>query len=186
MNRHVTSLLIFTALGSGAQATPIGINFGSGRPDASLSDTDTAGVVPQTNWNNLDGAAGGPVTLNDASGTASSATISWNADEQWSLGDTAVDPNGTLLTGWIATQALTDPPSSVTLTDIPFASYELYIYLAHDRATEDVLISEERSAFPPFLAHEDDTSITTQVVLTQSGRQGVLTPAPHTTGHTDP
>ena len=167
ISHYRSKVLVFLVTPSLSLADPIGINFGAGRADAALDPTEVAGVIPQTNWNNLEGASGGPITLNDSSGAASSASISWNSAEQWSLGDAAVDPNGTLLKGWIATQALTDPPSSVTITGIPFTTYDLYIYLAHDRATEDVLISEENSAFPDFLAHEDDTLITAQVVFNQ-------------------
>ncbi|MFT7302877.1 MAG: hypothetical protein ACI8UZ_001715 [Akkermansiaceae bacterium] len=150
-----------------SNAAPIGINFGAGRTDASLLATDSAGVIAQTNWNNLTGATGGPTILNDSSGTATATSITWATAEEWSLGDVPADPNGTLLNGWIGSQAVTDPLSSVTLTGIPFETYDLYIYLAHDRATEDVALTEANAAFSPFLAHEDDTDILTPVVFSQ-------------------
>ena len=64
---------------------------------------DIAGIAAQENWNNLSGAAGGPTNLLDQSGANSGASISWQTDEQWSLGN-GVEPNSTLLVGWISAQ----------------------------------------------------------------------------------
>lgn len=169
MNNYLKKYLLLSSLAAiqSAAADPIGINFGSGRANASLLPTDTAGVVAQENWNNADGPAGGPVTLNDASGTATTTQLTWAADEQWSHAGPAADGNGTLLTGWISANNTTDPPATVTLTGIPFDLYDIYVYFSHDRATEDVLISETNSKFPPFLAHEDDTDILASVIFNE-------------------
>ena len=161
MKSHFKKTLLFASLTAmpTAYADPIGINFGSGRANASLLPSDTSGVVAQANWNNADGPSGGPITLNDATGTASAVQLTWATDEQWSFAGPAADANGTLLTGWISANNVTDPPATVTLTGVPFDLYDIYVYFAHDRDTEDVLISEANSIFPAFLAHEDDTDI---------------------------
>lgn len=168
--KQLTQLTLLIALSAPFYQTlaePIGINFGSGRANAALLPEDAAGVVPQTNWNNAPGAAGGPLNLNDATGSSTPASVSWATDEQWSIGGPAADANGTLLNGFISSNNTTDPAASITITGIPFANYTLYVYLNHDRATEDVLISEASSFFAPFLAHENDTDILTPVALTE-------------------
>jgi len=169
MNYHLKNTLLLASLAT-AQATfadPIGINFGSGRANALLLPDDTAGVVAQSNWNNADGPTGGPIALNDSTGTATAVQLTWSTDEQWSFAGPAADANGTLLTGWISANNTNDPPATITLTGIPFDQYDLYVYFAHDRGTEDVLISEANSTFPPFLAHEDDTDILGAVTFTR-------------------
>lgn len=185
---------------SSSFADPIGINFGSGRADASLNSADSAGVIPQTNWNNADGPSGGPLVLNNGAGIATAATLTWSTDEQWSIGGPAADSNGTMLNGWVSANNTDDPPATVTLTGIPFDRYDLLIYTNHDRGTEDVLVQEAGSAFAPFLLHENDTDILAPVTfleqtltaegdplqsgnyvrfqgLTQSGLELILDPA---------
>lgn len=166
----LTRLSLLTIFGLSLQqaiAEPIGINFGSGRANAALLPGDSAGVIPQTNWNNAPGPSGGPITLTDATGALTSATISWATDEEWSIGGPAADPNGTLLNGWVSANNTADPPATITLSGIPFANYEIHVYLNHDRGTEDVLIREASDNFAPFLAHENDTDINFPVVFTE-------------------
>jgi len=88
-----------------AMATPlhaamgnIGFNFG-GRNSANtgvgavLLPTDSAGVVPQLNWNNYDnfanGNAGSDVALNDENGATTPVTVSWTANDSWNNDDPA-------------------------------------------------------------------------------------------------
>ncbi len=140
----------------------IGINFGAGRENAALDAAAVAGVVPQANWNNAAGNFGGPVGLLDDSGSASGATLEYNTDEEWSSG-TPGSPDGTLLTGWIATQN-TNGSNTITISAIPYASYDLYFYLYHDRGSEDIDISETGGAFPDYRGHEYDTDIAHDIV----------------------
>ena len=177
--KQIILLVILSAPFHQAFSGPIGINFGSGRADAALLPADSAGVIPQTNWNNADGAAGGPLALNDSDGVATTATLTWSTDEQWSAGGPAADANGTLLNGWISANNTTAPPASVSITGIPFENYSIYVYLNHDRATEDVLISEASSLFAPILAHENDTDILAPVIFTEqtASAEGDITQA---------
>jgi hypothetical protein len=48
----------------------------------SLATNETAGVFPQTNWNNL-GRFGDSITLNDSYGTPSQVVIAWNSPGMW-------------------------------------------------------------------------------------------------------
>lgn len=162
MTRHFIPLVASLAsLASVADAASIGINFGAGRANAALVTTDLAGAVAQGNWNNAEGASG-MLALVDSSGAASGASISWATDEQWSIGGPGADANGTLLNGWVSENG--GDPSALDITGIPYAVYDLYVYMNHDRATED---TEINGPFGTFLLHENDTDITAAVTLVQ-------------------
>ena len=137
----------------------IGVNFGSGRAGASLAPTDSAGVISQLHWNNASGATGSITNLADDSGDGSGASIVWAADEQWSVGGSPVEPNGTLLTGFIS-ENNDGVESTINVTGIPFASYDLYVYMSHDRVSEDV---DLKGPFGTFRLKEDNTNISAPV-----------------------
>ena len=153
-----SSFILFSIslLGAGAQAASIGINFGSGRANAALDPADVAGVVPQSNWNNAAGASGSLTVLNTDGGTASGAALSWATDEQWSIGGPGADANGTLLNGWVSANNTADPPAAIDVTNIPFAVYDLYVYMNHDRDSEDVDVT---GPFGTFRLHENNSDI---------------------------
>lgn len=170
------SILAVCALGATALSThaaSIGLNFGAGRANASLAAGDSAGVVPQTNWNNLNGAGGGPTVLNGDNGVASGASVIWASDEQWSIGGPAADANGTLLNGWISENTTPGGSSPIDISGIPYANYDLIFYLNHDRAAEDVVLNEANGAFSDFTAIENDTDILSPVTFVQQTTSGV-------------
>jgi hypothetical protein len=121
-----------------------------------------AGVVPQANWNNAAGASGSLAVLNTDGGTASGASIAWATNEEWSIGSAVADANGTLLNGWISSNNAT--PSTIDITNIPYPLYDLYVYMNHDRGTEDVDIT---GPFGTFRLHENDTDINAAVTFVQ-------------------
>src|SRR6185436_11927100 len=61
----------------------IGVDFvGNG---TAMSATESAGVVPKTNWNSATGATRTTaLALNDDTGAATAATITWTSDNTWS------------------------------------------------------------------------------------------------------
>lgn len=144
----------------------IALNFGAGRDNAALLATDQTGVFAQSNWNNLLGGSGGPFALVDELGAGSGASVTWAMDEQWSIPGPAVDPNGVMLTGWVSANGGA-ATNTIDITDIPYATYDLVVYFNHDRATEDVVISETNGAFADFVAEENDTDIAATVGFAQ-------------------
>lgn len=97
--------------------------------------TGTAGVVPQANWNNLNGATSAAVTLNDSTGAATTATVSWSSGNTWSNGEANGNPgnqNALLLNNYL--DGGSGGVATVTLSNIPYANYSLYIYTLHDNA----------------------------------------------------
>jgi hypothetical protein len=60
------------------KAQPISINFsGNGTP---MGASESAGVVPETNWNNATGGAGSGQVLQDAAGNTNAALLAWSAN----------------------------------------------------------------------------------------------------------
>ncbi len=143
------TLVIISALSPDARATTIGMNFdggggnsGTGAIDPGLV-TGTAGVVPQANWNNLNGASSAAVTLNDSTGAATTATVSWSSGNTWSNGEANGNPgnqNALLLNNYL--DGGSGGAATVTLSNIPYAHYSLYIYTMRDGgATSDYTVN---------------------------------------------
>ncbi|MGJ8696890.1 MAG: hypothetical protein ACSHYF_11260 [Verrucomicrobiaceae bacterium] len=151
-------------------AQQIGINLGSNRADSALDPTDSAGAVPQENWNNTGGANGGPLALVDSLGDATTAEVTWATDEEWSVGGTPADANGKLLNGFVSEN--NNDGSQITITGIPFQLYDLYVYVSHDRANEDVILGETNGLFADFTAIENDTDITAAVTFEEQAVSG--------------
>jgi len=132
----------------------IGVNFGADRADAALAPGDSAGVIPQANWNNAANASGSITGAMSNSGAATGVDVRWTTQESWSLGNAAATPDGTLMKGWVAVQSSTNP-SNISISGIPYSMYDLYFYVGHDRNSEDVRITEAGGAFADFVAIED-------------------------------
>jgi hypothetical protein len=122
---------------------------GSGVP---VPNTE-AGVVPAYNWNDSWSenystyAYGTPVTVNnlfDNSGAATAASVSYNSYNGYSITspNPAQDANGSynrdMLNGFLnAGPATWSPPAtsdSVSLNSIPYAQYDIYVYVSDDTA----------------------------------------------------
>jgi hypothetical protein len=129
-----------------------GVNFTSAAGDgAPLLATEIAGFpeVAMRNWNNgLAGVATGDITaitgaalldstgadLTDAFGTS----ISWTSNTVWQIGNQfpgageTIGGDSKLLTGYIDNTG--DPgDTSINLTDLPYAAYDVYVYFGSDQ-----------------------------------------------------
>ena len=105
-----------------ASATPaIGINFGS--EWASLAPSDTAGVIAQANWNNAANALGSLTNILDSTDSTTTADVTWDSSNTWS------NPSSTipLLQGYL--DGNSDHPVTVTVKEIPFTLYDVYVYI---------------------------------------------------------
>jgi hypothetical protein len=129
----------------GAQS--LGLKFAALDPDAatsSLMPTESAGVIAQQNWNNLDGATGSNAAplVYDNSGTAvnSTATVSWQSPNTWrsTTGNNSfpAGPNRKLTAGYLDTGNTVDTIVSVTVSSIDQAlrntPYDVYVYFVSD------------------------------------------------------
>jgi len=128
--------LIGTATTS--QAVLIGVQFQGG--GTALTPGQTAGVLPQSNWNVYPGNAGpAPSPLYDSSHNDSglSITVS-NFTDQWNTGAGTTTANATLVSGKQGGSGVdTGAPSSFTIGGLDNATtYTLYVYTLNDNAAQ--------------------------------------------------
>lgn len=124
-----------------ADAASVGVNFRRGSGQENMDPSESAGVVPQTNWNNSDGVAmgnsganiSGPLVnglVNDSGVVAPGLSITWTANGTWS------SPNAgpgdlNLMAGYLDDTG-TAGDTVITVTGVPYASYDVYAYLGSD------------------------------------------------------
>lgn len=114
-----------------ASAATISVNFTGNQPGVTLAPTDATGITPVSNWSNLDGGTGSAADLTDDSGTATTTDATWSASGGWSDGSANTGtPDANLLRGYLDDTTAEGP--SVTLTNIPYANYNLIIYHSSD------------------------------------------------------
>src|SRR5882724_10332108 len=111
-----------------------------------LARADLAGVVPQTNWNNIDcnvtnippyvGISG---PLIDYAGNMSAVQLQFVANDAWNGNGSAATPNDKLMKGVLKQTA----GSSITLifTNVPVDSYEVYVYGDVDTGPQSLDVS---------------------------------------------
>jgi hypothetical protein len=130
-------------------AASIGVNFaGIGSIYATLGISETAGVVAQDHWNNVASGSGTNVAVNDNTGAASGALLTFTAAGADVNSNWGVPPNppansdekicnGCLYSLCSSTQYPSGTPVTVTISDIPAAyqasGYDVYIYMTANR-----------------------------------------------------
>lgn len=125
-----------------AQAGVVGIKFVSEQnPDNLLLPADVTGLVPQRNWNSTWALTGwrsnlgsqediispaADVVVNSA-GTPTGMTMNWNfPNHAWASGQGG-GATQKLLDGYL--NVSTDTPGSLTLGNIPYATYDVLVYV---------------------------------------------------------
>jgi len=143
----VMVLLAASSLTSQAQNC-IGIHFAGrqwsigGNTPQSLAYTDTAGVVSQQNWNNVDPSGHDSGTtaqitgpnagaISDNSGAATSLTLTYTAQGMWSVNQTAgLTGNQQLMNGYSDIESSANGGCSIG--NISYAFYDVYVYISAD------------------------------------------------------
>jgi hypothetical protein len=125
------------ALASLSQAGVISINFQGGRSPANGPDvTGTAGYTQVGNWNNATGVSGTLANLNNDSGNNSGASVTWETHNLWDY--VSGDGNGgdeDMMSGYLDNIGASDtPPEEITISDIPYDAYSVYVYINRDAA----------------------------------------------------
>jgi hypothetical protein len=121
---------LFSA-GSVSSAQNIGINF-SGRDNNDVAPDQTAGVVPQTNYNNADGNAGTLLGLVGANGATTGATVTWNTPHLWNTDDESntsqfANPGDeNLMKGYL--DVFEGETGSITVSGLAPGLYDVYVY----------------------------------------------------------
>jgi autotransporter-associated beta strand protein len=152
-----TTVKVITLPDAGRRS--IGLNFvGSGNGSwsadiATLAPTEVAGFYPTTNWNNSATVTGVatqtvPLALTESNGNTGYTTATWASALTWSartgLGlPEAKSTDGKLLHGYIESRASTG--STVSLTNIPYGTYDVFVYVAGGGGANTGSISLDRS-----------------------------------------
>lgn len=144
--RLVAGLLFLFAVNDLASAQVIAINFESGINGAVNPITATTGVVPVSisGWNEIDGNAGTNVEpIFDSTGTViPDMTLSFTSNNSYSTTNTNL---GGLLDSYIDSGSIV-----VTVTNIPYAEYDVYAYVGsngNDRDSAGGTVGSETLSF---------------------------------------
>ena len=119
----------------------------------------TAGLYPAANWNNSADVTDvftrtEPLALHESDGSAvSGASATWSAAGTWSArvgtGEpSAKSPDGLLLHGYIESRAAAG--AGVTVSNIPYASYDVYIHVAGGSNGEVGTLKIDREGSPTY------------------------------------
>ena len=138
-----------SAKSSEASATPaaatgqtIGINFVGGSGNVTvmpMGTSETAGVVPTTNWNNAAGSSGTSNWLRDGTGAATGACAAWSSDAGGFLPITETAGNVRMMRGYLDTPTGGDNVTvSVTGLSSNYTAngYDIYVYCDGDNGGE--------------------------------------------------
>ena len=132
--------LIGTATTS--HAVLVGVQFqgnGTGQGGTALTLGQTAGVLPQSNWNVYPGNAGpAPSPLYDSTHNASGLSITAsNFSDEYHTGAYAATANATLVSGKQGGSGNDSAPSSFTIGGLDNATtYVLYVYTLNDNPAQ--------------------------------------------------
>jgi hypothetical protein len=118
-----------------APVRAIGVSF-VGSTAVPMGAAESAGVVPQTNWNNAVGAARtSELALVDASGKPTTATVTWSSTGTWMTPITDQPGDRRLMKGYLDTTSTSS--TTVTLAGLPQQTYDVYVYVDGDNKTYD-------------------------------------------------
>ena len=120
----------------------------------------TAGVVPAAHWNNSYPARNWPslvadptTSVKDHSGAATTLDFHFSHSAQWHLDPQATSPsrdadgsyNKRLLKGYVDMSG--GNPQTLTLSEIPYAQYDIYVYLSSGTANREGYATDGTSSF---------------------------------------
>ena len=160
----------------------IGVNFsggaGSEAPDPDIDTVDageSTGVVAQTNWNNAQGGSGNIANLTGSNGAATGASLTYASNNTWGR-DLPQSATNDLLSDYL--DAGTGVPATVTVSNVPYALYDVYVYTRRN----------ENPEMPGGVPDADDLSDytvngVTQTVLTGDVRDNFVLSTPTTIGN---
>ena len=110
--------------------TAIGVKF-RGTSTTTMAEIESAGVVPQSHWNNAAGAARStPLALVDGAGAPTTASVTWTANNGWTTPIEDQPGNARLMKGYLDTSSTSK--TTVTVTGLPSGAYDVYVYADGD------------------------------------------------------
>jgi autotransporter-associated beta strand protein len=147
----------FSPLSSSAQVT-VGLNFVGGKANTSVSSMDageTAGVISQSNWNNLTNESGGDSTLvNNSGATVSGLSVSYTSLNTWA--DSAISDsagNNRLMRGYLDFN-VNSGSATVTVSGVASPVYDVIVYTNGD---EDARVGHFQIGAQSYWVKDDST-----------------------------
>jgi len=137
-----SGLALVLSAASGYAAQTIGVDFqgriADGVPTPPLGATETAGVIPQQNWNSIDDNAvnnvGTSSPLLDSTGAATAVTVSFNANDSWnSDGSTYTTGDAHMMKGIIKANGA-NVTESFSFDGLADGRYDVYVYMTENGA----------------------------------------------------
>src|SRR5262245_54374638 len=137
----LSAALMLGASNAGWAANSIGASFiGRGADPADiLNPTNSAGVVPQTHWNNVDSGTtfkGTTLSLIDSADTFTGVKIIYDCSDSWNSSGGTVTPNEKLMKGIIKANPEPDTAPANNSermlfvgTNVPAGTYNVIVYL---------------------------------------------------------
>jgi hypothetical protein len=145
LTSQVATLTVVTD--PGTRVATIGASFLGNGPSGTatwvLSPADSAGVVPQTNWNNIDCNIDGippfvgSSELLDSAGKFTDIQLQFIATDAWNSDGQDNNANRRLMKGILKT----DGVMTLTFTNLPSAFYDVYVYGAVNSGPVDLDVS---------------------------------------------
>ena len=128
---HSTTVTLTVTTGGSSSAKVISIDFvGSG---TAMGSSEVAGVVAKSNWNDATGASSSsPLGLVNETGSATTATVSWQSDNVWSLPISDQPGNVRMMEGYLDNGS--GDTTTVTVSGLPpnTNGYSVYVYADGD------------------------------------------------------
>ncbi len=142
---------IFTAQSPTATAQTIGINFGATTGTKSMTATDQPGVIAGANWNNFSASSGSLLSLIDSTGSASTAKLTFNSAGVYpgpAITNTSNAATNKMYSGCLVGDNVVSE-ISISVTNIPFALYDVYVYSTLDfgQPGDEISISDGTTTY---------------------------------------
>jgi len=152
-----------------SSAEGIGINFTGN--SWFLQPGDRPGVVQDANWNNVSGTAGLNVQLFDSTAALTNTLLSFNSASTHGGFDIPNTPNAA--TNLLYSGGLVGDNSirevSLSLTNIPYTSYDVYVYASQDsHLTNTLSVTDGTTTFYYRGAGQNNTAATSLLQTTSS------------------
>jgi len=136
----LTASLLFVSSSTYA-ASSIGVRFtgddSGGVDDWLLAPTDAAGVIEQTNWNQINTLGGGDSVaidrgisgiLQDSAGNYTAVQLQFFGNDAWRIDGPSDTPNDKLMKGTLRQNDTASAPMTLTFTNLGTGAYDVYVY----------------------------------------------------------
>ncbi|WP_241392677.1 PEP-CTERM sorting domain-containing protein [Rippkaea orientalis] len=145
-----------------------------------VASSASPGIVPGINWNNIAGASGNNIILSDDSGTATTTLLTFSAAgffNGFSPTSTANPATNTLYTsGLFGSNIISE--ISLSLSGIPYSSYDLYVFASADTSANNQLSITDGNTTFYYASNGQFNSAATTLLQTTSTIPGSPTTGP--------